>query len=79
MIQYVESMLVACKDFNAWAYLLRIFFIGQVSASAGLLLPLRLATRCYLPTTTLVMPFMVLFLLSLGQCGDLPFARLLYN
>lgn len=56
-------------DFNAWAYLLRIFFIGQVSASAGLLLPLRLATRCYLPTTTLVMPFMVLFLLSLGQCG----------
>ncbi|CAK9093046.1 Protein MAK16-like A [Durusdinium trenchii] len=59
------------SDFNAWAYLLRMFFINHASISAGLLLPLEFARKFYFPCTILIVPFMILFLLSLsfGKCG----------
>ncbi|CAK9031512.1 unnamed protein product [Durusdinium trenchii] len=56
-------------DFNTWAYLLRMLFLSQASLSVGLLLPLNLATVCFLPCIILGMLFMILFLLSFSKCG----------
>lgn len=64
-----------CKDFNTWAYLLRMLFLSQASLSVGLLLPLNLATVCFLPCIILGMLFMILFLLSFSKCGGFRHAK----